>query len=210
MVIWPEGTVHLDTAMIVMEDDYIPQANPIIIRGGLLDGWGWIYAEVQNESGIVRPGADSFWKDLNLYYNYEQGPAGTLKIGIGGTYSAWDYGVLKVNDPSNGQVTLDGILDVDLLYGFVPDYNDEFVIVEAQNISGQFMNAPSQVLFEGGQFEVIYERYRVILTHYQSEPACPAYPVADFNKDCLVNLADFAVTASQWLECNLVPQKNCL
>ena len=72
------------------------------------------------------------------------------------------------------------------------------------------MNAPSQVLFEGGQFEVIYERYRVILTHYQSEPACPAYPVADFNKDCLVNLADFAVTASQWLECNLVPQKNCL
>ncbi len=209
MVVWPEGTVHLNAATIVMEDDNIPGANPIILRGGLLDGWGWIYAEVQNESGIVRPGMTSLWKDLNLCYNYEQGPAGTLKIGIGGTYSAYNYGVLKVNDSSNGQVTLDGFLDVDLLYDFVPAYEDEFVIIEAQSISGQFINAPSEYIFEGGRFDVIYETDRVVLTHFEEEPKCPAYPTADFNRDCLVNLADLAVLAGQWLECGLEPDSYC-
>ena len=205
MVVWPEGAVHLHAATIMMEDDTLPVANPIILRGGLLDGWGWVYAEVVNESGIVRPGVTTLWKDLNLNYNYEQGPAGTLKIGIGGTYSAWNYGVLKVNDPSNGQVTLDGMLDVDLLYGFVPDYNDEFVIIEAQSVNGQFINAPSTVVFEGGTFEVIYDTDRVLLTHFEEEPKCPIYPAADLNKDCLVNLADFAFMAAQWLDCGLEP-----
>lgn len=209
MVVWPEGAVHLNDATIQMEDDMLPEANPIILRGGLLDGWGWIYAEVVNESGIVRPGVTTSWKELNLNYNYEQGPAGTLKIGIGGTYSAYNYGVLKVNDPSNGQVTLDGMLDVDLLYGFVPNYTDAFTIIEGQSITGRFINAPSQVIFEGGTFDVVYSDTEVTLTHFTAEPKCPSYPAADFNLDCLVNLSDLAVMAAQWLQCGYDPDTDC-
>lgn len=209
MAVWPEGAVHLNAATIKMEDDMLPEANPIILRGGLLDGWGWIYAEVINESGIVRPGVTTLWKELNLNYNYEQGPAGTLKIGIGGTSSAWNYGVLKVNDPSNGQAALDGMLDVDLLYGFVPNYTDEFTIIEAQSVSGQFINAPATVVFEGGTFEVIYDTDGVVLTHFEAEPKCPAYPAADLSRDCLVNLNDLAIAAGQWLQCGFEPGSYC-
>jgi hypothetical protein len=209
MVIWPDGTIRMDGGTIFMEDDNSPLANPIILKGGRLEGWGHIYAEVQNESGTVMPGVTGLWKIWVLFYNYQQGPAGTLKIGIGGTSSEWDYSVLNVDNPNNGQVTLDGFLDVDLLAGFVPDYNDEFVIIEAQSVSGKFINAPSQVVFEGGRFDVVYTATQVKLTHFTAEPSCPAYPVMDYNKDCLVNLADFAVMAEQWLGCGLEPSSSC-
>ncbi len=32
----------------------------------------------------------------------------------------------------------------------------------------------------------------------------------DVNKDCIVNLEDFAAMAANWLQCNLVPQRACL
>jgi len=37
------------------------------------------------------------------------------------------------------------------------------------------------------------------------EPVCcTEYPVADFNKDCRVDFADFAIFAQNWLKCNLI------
>ncbi len=109
-------------------------------------------------------------------------------------------------------MSLNGILDVDLVGGFVPDYEDRFEIIAAQNIAGTFSNAASRYVFEGGSFDVIYntDSYdSVILTHYSAEPACPKYPMADLTKDCQVDLADFAMFATEWLECNLVPASNC-
>jgi hypothetical protein len=147
---------------------------------------------------------------MSLFYDYQQGPRGTLKIGIGGTSSAWEYGVLIATVPEHGQVTLDGMLDVCLLSNYVPNYADEFVIIQAQSITGQFINAPSQVVFEGGRFDVIYNAADVRLTHFTAEPKCPAYPVMDYNKDCLVNLTDFAEIAKEWLTCGLEPSSFCL
>jgi len=41
------------------------------------------------------------------------------------------------------------------------------------------------------------------------EPFCLGKPEMDFNGDCKVDFVDFAIMASSWLECNLVPQSAC-
>lgn len=42
-----------------------------------------------------------------------------------------------------------------------------------------------------------------------SEPICTEYPAMDFNKDCKVDLKDFALFTQDWLECNLDPPEAC-
>ncbi|MBI9018849.1 MAG: right-handed parallel beta-helix repeat-containing protein [Phycisphaerae bacterium] len=41
------------------------------------------------------------------------------------------------------------------------------------------------------------------------EPYCTKYPKSDINNDCKVNLEDFMILASEWLECNLEPVSAC-
>jgi len=213
MIVWPDGVVRLDIGWLIM--DYgSGQASPIELRGGTLEGWGSIFAQVNNHGGVVAPGAsgDGYddWKVLNLGYDYTQDAQATLKIPIAGSslsggWSYWNYGGLNVT----GQATLDGFLDVDLWDQYMPAYTDEFVIIEAASVSGQFINAASEYVFDGGKFEVVYQSERVILTHFQGEPRCTEYPLADFNKDCQVNLIDLAIMAQEWLDCNLEPSGYC-
>jgi hypothetical protein len=211
MLVWPQGTITMDGGVIEMEyADWT--ANPIILQGGTLKGSGMIWAHVENHGGIVNPSDDQDQKLLEIGYNYTQDARGTLKIAIAGRDPVSQYAHLRVTSESYGQVSLDGMLDVDLIDGFIPNYEDEFTIIAAQTISGTFSNASSRYVFEDGSFEVIYntDSYdSVILTHYSSEPACPKNPLADLNKDCTVDLADFAIFASEWLECNLVPNSYC-
>jgi hypothetical protein len=209
--VWPQGTITMDGGVIEMEYDN-SLANPIILQGGTLEGNGMIWAHVENHGGLVAPWDEEGNKRLEIGYNYMQDKAGTLKIAIAGREPVSEYAHLQVTHPSYGQVSLDGMLDVDLIGGFVPDYGDEFTIIAAQNISGTFINAESKYFFEDGSFDVIYntDSYdSVILTHYSAEPACPKYPLADVNKDCVVDLTDFAIMASEWLNCNLVPESYC-
>ena len=42
------------------------------------------------------------------------------------------------------------------------------------------------------------------------EPYCAKYVPGDVNFDCKVDFQDIAITASYWLQCNLVPQEACL
>jgi T5SS/PEP-CTERM-associated repeat protein len=208
--VWPTGTIYMDGGEIVTEyGDGL--ANPIILQGGTLQGNCMIWAHVQNLGGVVEPYDDSTNKLIDIGYNYTQNAAGTLKIAIGGIEPVSQYSHLRVTHPAYGQVSLDGMLNVELLDGFVPSYDDVFEIIAAQNITGTFNNAVSRYVFETGSFEVIYnngEEYdSVVLTHYSTEISCPKFPRADFNKDCKVNMIDFAVFAEEWLTCNLLP--NC-
>jgi hypothetical protein len=43
----------------------------------------------------------------------------------------------------------------------------------------------------------------------EPKPVCVKHPRMDFSGDCKVDFADFAIMASSWLECNLVPQSAC-
>jgi hypothetical protein len=49
----------------------------------------------------------------------------------------------------------------------------------------------------------------ILTTESAPKPFCAKYPRMDFNGDCKVDFADFAIMASSWLECNLVPQSAC-
>ena len=43
----------------------------------------------------------------------------------------------------------------------------------------------------------------------EPDPVCTEYPESDLNKDCKVNLLDFAIMSEQWLTCNLKPESAC-
>jgi hypothetical protein len=65
------------------------------------------------------------------------------------------------------------------------------------------------VLKDGHEFELYlsFSDYSRLVLAY--EPACLQRPSMDFNGDCKVNIADFAVFASEWMICNLEPQEEC-
>ena len=47
-----------------------------------------------------------------------------------------------------------------------------------------------------------------LYTDVTGERVCPQPPVYDFDGDCYTTLADFAILAQSWMECNIVP--DCL
>jgi T5SS/PEP-CTERM-associated repeat protein len=206
--VWPQGTIAMDGGVIEMEYGEL-QANPIILQGGTLSGHGMIWAHVDNRGGIVNPADDQDQKKLEIGYDYTQDAMGTLKIALGGHDIESRYATLQVDHDGYGRVSLDGMLDVELVDGFVPDYADEFIIITARTVSGTFSNAVLRYVFEGGSFDVIYNADSVILTHFDAESLCLRYSPADMNRDCLVNLADFAVFAAEWLDCSILPESDC-
>jgi len=47
-------------------------------------------------------------------------------------------------------------------------------------------------------------------TEYASKSIwCYEFPLGDLNKDCIVNLVDYALFTKSWLECNLVRSEDC-
>lgn len=216
ILVWPNGMIRMDGGVIELEYGYAA-ANPIVLKGGTLKGCGEIWGHVQNESGRVAVGTIGDWKALDIRYNYMQSESAVLQISIGGVDSYWQYGglVLKGNEWGKYErASLDGMLEVELLDGFVPNASDEFVIIDAQEVEGQFANAADsggigRYVFEHGTFDVCYESNRVVLRNFRPEPYCPVFPHADLNKDCRVDLADLSRMASQWLDCGLQPQIYC-
>ncbi|MCE5339941.1 MAG: hypothetical protein LLF92_02265 [Planctomycetaceae bacterium] len=208
--VWPNGTIAMDAGVIEAEYNE-GVANSIILQGGTLKGNGVIWAHVENNGGVVEPLDNGTNKVLELEYNYSQDAMATLKIAIGGIEPVSQYSHLRVTHPAYGQVSLDGILDVELVDGYVPNYYDVFYIIAAQHVTGTFSNAVSKYVFKDGSFDIFYDNNSinsVILTHYSTELSCPKFPRADFNKDCKVNMIDFAVFAEEWLTCNLSPNCN--
>ncbi len=168
--VWPQGTISMDGGEFVAEYGSW-QANPIILEGGTLEGNGMVWAYVENNGGVVAPWDEENNKEMEIGYNYSQDAAGVLKIAIAGRDPVSQYAHLRVTQENFGQVSLNGFLDVDLVDGFVPDYEDQFEIIAARNIIGTFSNAVSRYFFEGGSFDVIYNPDSVILTHFGPKPS---------------------------------------
>ncbi|MGH7131015.1 MAG: GC-type dockerin domain-anchored protein [Phycisphaerales bacterium] len=114
------------------------QVEPLRFEGGTLRGVGNIRGPVLNTGAVVAPGNSpgAISISAGLYGNsYTQGPAGTLRMEIGGT-TPTTFDRLAVDGPA----VLDGTLQVTLINGFVPQVGQTFNIITSTSRSGQFSN----------------------------------------------------------------------
>ena len=88
-------------------------------------------------AGTVAPGLSP--GTLTVTGDYTQSSSGTLEIEIGGTTLDTDYDQLAVS----GTATLDGTLDVSLLYTFFPTDADSFIVMTYSSVSGAFSDTTS-------------------------------------------------------------------
>ena len=104
-------------------------------------------------------------------------PAGTFHVDIAGRAP----GVLYDQLIANTSLVLGGSLAVSLLDGFNPLPNDVFTIMQTPNpalITTHFANAESQVVFEQGEFDVVYGRGIVQLMNFRPIPEPATWVIA--------------------------------
>jgi len=123
--------------------------------GGEVAGSGVVKGDLEN-NGLVAPGLDECSTAvLSMRGNYTQASAGTLRIKLGGREPGIDHDALAVS----GHAKLAGTLRVDAIRGFRLFRGQDFEILTAGSIEGQFESIEG-----GGEFEASYEEGRVVLT----------------------------------------------
>lgn len=119
--------------------------------------------------GVVAPGGDAF-----------------AVVTVGGVLDQQADGVLRVDVSAGGSdrlvvsgaASLAGRLEVVLSPGFVPDASDEFTVLTADRVDGQFANAVGRavVVGEAGSFAVRYTADSVELFGFEAGPLPSATP----------------------------------
>lgn len=104
----------------------------IILAEGTLGGVGTVPGDLQVIGGTVTPGNSP--GTLNVTGAYAQAAGGTLEIEIAGTTAGSEYDQLLVG----GVATLDGTLLVSLTDGFSPKAGDQFDVLVAAGLVGDF------------------------------------------------------------------------
>ena len=137
-------------------DAMLASDTAIQINGGLVSGSGVIAADL-NMRGTLHPGdANCMYAPciLTIQGNYQQFGIGTLHSELGGTKAGQNYDQLVIT----GNATLDGVLDVDLVNGFVPKPGDTFFLLTYAGETGKFatLDLPSLPLV-GETWEYAYE-----------------------------------------------------
>ena len=152
-----------------------------------LGGTGTIIGDVVNETGIAWPGGtigDDIWSGaLSITGDYTQLADAALYMELGGTTPVDEHCVLAVS----GSAALNGELRIIPVGGFVPEAGQEFEIVTAAVVTGEFTS-----LTADERWCVAYEPTRVTVA--LAEPG-------DFDADCDVDLGDYA----EWADCMLGP-----
>ena len=165
----------------------VPAGELHLGPGAELGGTGTISGKVVNESGIVWPGgtvgSDIWSGTLSLTGDLEQYADGALYTELGGTVASAEYCVLAVS----GTAELDGELRILPVSDFVPEEGQEFEILTAGSVTGEFTS-----LTADGRWCVAYEPTRVTVA--LAEPG-------DCNEDCAVDLDDI----TWWSDCMAGP-----
>ncbi|MCK4342739.1 MAG: PKD domain-containing protein [Phycisphaerae bacterium] len=176
--LWDLGTLTLDGGTVTIGSgpaETTPDRTRVY-SDGTLAGSGTLTGNVVSD-GTAAPGGST--GILTLVGGFTQSALGVLSIEIGGTTPGSEYDILDVT----GTASLDGQLDVELINGFVPEVGQQFTILTAGSVTGEFLTVTGQ-----GCFSVTYNTNDVTLT------ALPPLP-GDLDGDCDVDLDDFAIFA---------------
>ncbi len=133
----------------VVNEGVVAAASMRVSSTGVLRGNGVVQSVVTN-AGEVRPGPAT--DTLRIEGDYHQGADGTLFIELGGTNPGGSHDRLVVD----GDVTLDGVLDIALVNGFAPSLGDQFDIVGSNLPGGAFSRVDGGNLGGGLVLQPVY------------------------------------------------------
>ncbi len=163
MLIWPHGVVRLrggqiaaevltihDGATLAVEDGVV---GARLVRGNLLIAGGVLTA-------ACSPGNIEIHGDLAI-------DGGSLRIVIAGGAPPL-VGHVRVD----GSAMLGGELEVWIQGDNPPGYDDRFVVLSANEVTGRFENASSPLqLATGGTCELAHQDGEIVLTHFEPPAA---------------------------------------
>jgi len=147
--------------------------------------------------GRILPGKENAPGPFNLTGDLIMHDTGHLLIEIGGQSPVDQHDQLAVD----GNITLDGRMDVTFLDDFEPQIGDAFTIVTitsfegASNTSGGAITGQFEHITGQGLWNVTYNDTNVIIT-YQGES-----PQGDITNDGIVNVSDLLQLLSNWGAC---------
>ena len=119
------------------------------VQEGTVTGGGSIGGNVKNNGGTISPGNSA--GTMEIAGDYVQTEEGTLLMEIAGTKPGSEYDLLTVE----GQVSLDGVLEVALLEGFQPAAGDSFDLLDFGSLAGAFDNLDLPQLAVGLAWDTI-------------------------------------------------------
>jgi len=155
---------HINSSGIV----HIAGQPVVVQQNQSIGGSGTIEGNVTN-NGTIAPGASPGALEING--SYTQAATGSLLMEIAGT-DAELFDTLSATGPAS----LDGLLNVALLDGFVPSASDSFRILSASSVSGTFDNVVGgKIAFSDGQFNVAYSPSGVTLSNFAPVPEPGAF-----------------------------------
>lgn len=126
------GPIHISNGTYVLNGQITSTAELRIATGGMLTGGGNTFGPILNH-GTCSPGYPI--GQLVTFLNYEQTPAATLDLALGGNSApGTDYDRLY----AYGTVSLAGTLRVTLTNGFTPAYGDSFNLIYSAGLSNAF------------------------------------------------------------------------
>lgn len=164
----PNGD-YLNNANFTINGKLVVSNNGSLWNGttGTLQGTGIMEIAAGSSftnAGTIAPGLSP--GTLTIQGDVTLENSSVLEIELG---SISTYDLLQI---MGGEIFLDGLLEITLLNGFIPDYGDIFTVLTADDISGSFDNLSGNIVgVPGGAFEVVQNGNQVQLVHFVPEPS---------------------------------------
>ncbi|WP_425398575.1 PEP-CTERM sorting domain-containing protein [Aeoliella sp.] len=185
--IWESGTVRLEDGAISASDVNVVASGELELLGGTLS-FDSFSGALNNEAALLDVGRETHIATVTGSVSH--GPAAALKLELDGP-GAGEYDQLIVN----GELHLDGTLELSLGDGFAPALGQVFDVFDATMISGVF-----SILHLPPVPELAWD-----LSALYSDGQISLGLAGDFNNDGIVGIADYTVWRNSLGSTGLTP-----
>ena len=127
--------------LLINSPELPPSSGTLEVLGGSISGGGHLNAHLEVTSGNVDPGNGT--GRLEIHGNATLRAGSTLRPELSGLFGNNDLLLI------DGDVTVDGLVDIQLTGGFFPDAGKEFLILSANNVTdlGLELSGPMEPYF---------------------------------------------------------------